>query len=116
MPSDKRSEANSGSSFKPPWYYATAENKLKEGKLLLVKAGGRDILLVKTEGQINALSNICPHARCPMHTGRLEEFNLVCICHGRRFDVRTGECLNDSLNLKKYEWKLEDESIGIKIE
>lgn len=109
-------EKGTGAGFESPWYYATEESKLKEGKLLLVKAGGKDILLVKTEGQIHAFSNICPHARCPLHTGRLEEFTLICICHGRRFDVRTGKCLNDSLNLSRYEWKLEGENIGVKIQ
>lgn len=116
MSSEKMYQAGSGSGFEPPWYYAVEESNLKEGKLLRVEAGGKDVLLVKTEGQIYAMSNVCPHARCPMDRGRIEDFILICICHGRKFDVRTGECINDSLKLKKYEWKLEGEKIGVKIE
>ena len=116
MSSEKKFQAGSVSDFEPPWYYAVEENNLKEGKLLRVEAGGKDVLLVKTEGQINALSNVCPHARCPLDRGRLEDFILTCICHGRKFDVRTGECINDSLKLKRYECKLEGEKIGVKIE
>ncbi|KKH50607.1 ferredoxin [Methanosarcina sp. 1.H.T.1A.1] len=116
MPSEKVPEKGSISGFEPPWFYAAEESSLKEGKLLHVEPGGRNVLLLKAEGQIHAFSNLCPHARCPMDRGRLEEFTLTCLCHGRRFDVRTGKCLNDSLELKRYEWKLEGGRIGVKIE
>ena len=116
MSSEKISETGSVSGFEPPWYYAVEENNLKEGKLLHFTVGEKDVLLVRSEGQINALSNICPHARCPMDRGKLEDFVLTCLCHGRKFDIRTGQCLNDSLELKRYEWKLEGASIGVKIE
>ncbi len=52
----------------------------------------------------------------PYGQGTLKEFILTCICHGRKFDVRTGECLNDSLQLKRYEWKIEGGKVGVKIE
>jgi 3-phenylpropionate/trans-cinnamate dioxygenase ferredoxin subunit len=116
MSSEKVSEAGSVSGFEPRWYYADEEHNLKEGKLLRVEAGGKDVLLVKTEGRICALSNVCPHARCPMDRGRLEDFILTCLCHGRKFDIRTGECLNDSLKLRMFEWKIEGGSVGVKIE
>jgi 3-phenylpropionate/trans-cinnamate dioxygenase ferredoxin component len=116
MSSEEISQVSSVFSFEPPWYYAVEENSLKEGKLLRVQVRSKDILLVKTDGQINALSNFCPHARCPMDRGRLEDFILTCICHGRKFDVRTGECINDSLKMERYECKTEGEKIGVRIE
>jgi len=116
MPSEKVPEKGSISGFEPPWFYATEESSLKEEKILNVESGGRNVLLLKVEGQVHAFSNICPHARCPLDKGRLEEFTLTCPCHGRRFDVRTGECLNDSLQLRRYESKSEGGKIGVKIE
>ncbi|MCQ1536791.1 Rieske (2Fe-2S) protein [Methanosarcina sp. KYL-1] len=116
MSSGKVNETGSISGFEPPWYYAGEEADLKEGKLLRLEAGGKDVLLIKNEGQVYVFSNICPHARCPLDRGRLEDFTLTCLCHGRRFDIRTGKCLNDMLELKKYEWKLEAGKIGVKIE
>lgn len=116
MPFEKVSKAGQGSGFEPPWFYAAEESSLTEGKLLHVEPGGRNVLLIKVEGQIKAFSNLCPHAKCPMDKGRLEEFVLICPCHGRRFDVRTGECLNDSLKLRQYESKFEDGKVGVKIE
>lgn len=116
IPSEKIPEKSSTFVFEPPWFYAAEENNLIEGKLMHVEPGGRNILLLKVEGQIHAFSNLCPHAGCPMNKGRLEEFTLVCPCHGRRFDVRTGECLNDSLKLRRYEFKSESGNVGVKIE
>lgn len=116
MPFEKIPETGSISGFESPWFYAAEENSLKEGKLLRVEPGGRNILLLKVEEQIRAFSNICPHAGCSMDKGRLEEFTLICPCHGRRFDVRTGECLNDHLKLRRYELKSEGGKVGVKIE
>ena len=108
------SEKTSG--FEPPWHYAGEESGLKEETLHLVELEGKEVLLIKKEGEIYAFSNICPHARCPLDRGTLDDYELKCICHGRRFDIRTGECLNDSLELKKFELKLEAGKIGVKLE
>lgn len=116
MQSEKNSETGPISGFEPPWYYAAEEEALKEGKLLHVEPAGRNVILLKAEGQIHAFSNLCPHTKCPLDRGRLEEFTLICPCHGRRFDIRTGECLNDSLKLRRYELKSESGRVGVKIE
>lgn len=116
MPFEKVPETGPISGFEPPWFYATEENILTEGKLMRIELGGRNILLLKVEGQIQAFSNLCPHAGCPMDKGRLEEFTLICPCHGRRFDIRTGDCLNDSLKLRRYGSKSEGGKVGVKIE
>ena len=116
MSSEKVQETGSVSGFEPPWFYAAEESSLTEGKLLRVEPNGRNILLLKVGGQIQVFSNRCPHAGCPMDKGRLEEFTLTCPCHGRKFDVRTGECLNDSLNLRQYESKSEGGKVGVRLE
>ncbi|MPM36097.1 hypothetical protein SDC9_82692 [bioreactor metagenome] len=66
MPFEKVSETGSISNFEPPWFYAAEENSLTEGKLLRVDPGGRNVLLIKMEEQVQAFSNLCPHAKCPM--------------------------------------------------
>lgn len=116
MPIEKVPEAGLTSGFEPPWFYAAEESSLTDGKLLRVEPGGRNILLLKVGGQIQAFSNLCPHAGCPMDKGRIEKFTLICPCHGRKFDVRTGECLNDSLKLRQYESKSESGRVGVRIE
>ncbi len=116
MVSEMTSGTGGAPGIKPPWHYAAEESDLKEETLHLVELEGKGIVLIKEEGQIYAFSNTCPHARCPLDRGTLEAHVLMCICHGRRFDIRTGECLNDRLELKKVEWKLEGGKIGVKIE
>ncbi len=114
--SGKIPETGDESAFELPWHYAAEENDLKEGNLHLVELEGKGILLIKKEEQIYAFSNTCPHAHCPLDRGVLKGHELKCICHGRKFDIRTGECLNDSLELRKVEWKLEGGKIGVKLE
>jgi nitrite reductase/ring-hydroxylating ferredoxin subunit len=32
----------------------------------------------------------CTHAGCSLGQGALDGFELICLCHGSRFDVRSG--------------------------
>ncbi|GGX60374.1 Rieske (2Fe-2S) protein [Streptomyces fructofermentans] len=41
------------------------------------------------DGSYGAFSSVCTHAGCPID--RLEGTELVCPCHGSRFDATTGE-------------------------
>ena len=45
-------------------------------------------------GQIYALADLCTHAECPLSEGELDGEELVCPCHGSRFNVKTGEVLS----------------------
>lgn len=67
--------------------------ELREGAVVGVKIGERQVLLAKVEGRVYALSNRCPHKGFPLHKGRLEGHTLTCAYHGGRFDIRTGACL-----------------------
>ena len=116
MPVEKVSKVKPVSGFEPPWFYATEESNLIEGRFLRVEPAGRNVLVLKAEGQIQAFINLCPHAGCPLDKGRLEEFTLTCLCHVKKFDVRTGESLNSSLKLRRYETRLMEGRIGVKLE
>jgi len=45
----------------------------------------RDLLLVRSGGELRAFSARCPHLGCRLD--RLEGQELVCPCHGSRFDL-----------------------------
>lgn len=45
----------------------------------------RDLVLVKSGGDLRAFSSRCPHLGCRI--ARLEGSELVCPCHGSRFDL-----------------------------
>ena len=66
---------------------------LAEGTLLQrVRSSGDAICLVRHNGEISALSDICTHQHFSMSLGDLlEDGTLQCAWHGARYDCTTGE-------------------------
>lgn len=78
-------------------------SKLSEGKAHKISIGdpvagtGRDVLLVRLDGEVHAIDNQCPHAGAFIADGELVEGKfLVCPLHNYRFDPKTGACVNAS--------------------
>jgi nitrite reductase/ring-hydroxylating ferredoxin subunit len=67
---------------------------LPVGDMNVVKAGDREILLIRLETGIYALDNFCAHGGCRLVHGRLEGETIRCLCHGSVFNVKTGEVLD----------------------
>jgi 3-phenylpropionate/trans-cinnamate dioxygenase ferredoxin subunit len=68
-------------------------SELVEGRAAQrILATGEAICLVRHEGGISALSDICTHQHFSMSQGDvLHDGTLQCAWHGARFDCRTGE-------------------------
>ncbi len=66
---------------------------LAEGTVLQrVRSSGDAVCLVRHNGEISALSDICTHQHFSMSLGDLlEDGTLQCAWHGTRYDCRTGE-------------------------
>ena len=64
------------------------------GDMLLVDLDGERVVLANAGGRIYALAELCTHAECPLSEGDLDGEELVCPCHGSRFDVKTGAVLS----------------------
>ena len=93
------------------------ENKLQEDTMKLVVVEGIPVLLIKQFGQVFAIDNRCPHMGCAFSDGTLEGLVIVCPCHEWRFNLRTGEYEEEpSMKLTKYEWKIKDGKIWVKLE
>lgn len=45
-----------------------------------------DAIVITEKGQTAVFSPVCPHLGC--HINRLEEGELICPCHGSRFNLR----------------------------
>jgi nitrite reductase/ring-hydroxylating ferredoxin subunit len=69
------------------------EKDLPVGDMNVVKAGDREVLLVRLDTGIYALDNFCSHGGCRLGYGKLEGETIRCLCHGSVFDVKTGEVL-----------------------
>ena len=67
--------------------------ELSEGSVLQrLRSAGDAICLVRQNGQISALSDICTHQHFSMSQGDLlPDGTLQCAWHGTRYDCSTGE-------------------------
>jgi 3-phenylpropionate/trans-cinnamate dioxygenase ferredoxin subunit len=67
--------------------------ELAEGMVLQrVRSTGDAICLLRQNGEISALSDICTHQHFSMSQGDLlHDGTLQCAWHGARYDCRTGE-------------------------
>jgi 3-phenylpropionate/trans-cinnamate dioxygenase ferredoxin subunit len=81
--------ADEGSAFEP----VASLGELPEGTVMQrVRSSGDAICLVRQNGQISALSDICTHQHFSMSQGDLlADGTLQCAWHGARYDCRTGE-------------------------
>ena len=87
------------------------ENK---GKRFIINE--TEIAVFKTNGNIFALSNICPHQQTALiYDGFIEDGCVVCPAHGWKFDLRTGNKKSGSRGLDSYEVKIVDEIIYVKV-
>lgn len=64
--------------------------ELKPGKMVGAEAGGKMIVVVNLEGKYYAIGNRCTHMGCMLSDGTLKGEIIQCVCHGSRFDVKTG--------------------------
>jgi 3-phenylpropionate/trans-cinnamate dioxygenase ferredoxin subunit len=60
--------------------------------------GPEAIAVVRFEGEVYAVQDVCSHAEVPLSEGDVEEFGgaptIECWMHGSCFDLRTGEPTN----------------------
>ena len=66
---------------------------IAEGTILKrVRSAGDAICLVRVQGEISAVSDICTHQHFSMSLGDVfEDGTLQCAWHGAQYDCRTGE-------------------------
>ncbi len=69
---------------------------------------GREILLIRLDGQYHAYDGLCPHSGTPLADGRLDGTSLTCSAHEWEFDARTGAGVNPAAAcLKRYEVRVD---------
>ena len=77
----------------PDFEAVASLGELAEGTVLQrVRSSGDAICLVRHNGEVSALSDICTHQHFSMSQGDLlGDGTLQCAWHGTRYDCRTGE-------------------------
>jgi nitrite reductase/ring-hydroxylating ferredoxin subunit/uncharacterized membrane protein len=75
------------------WTSAADASGLPEGRPLRVVVDDTPVLLVREGELIFAIHDRCSHRGCSLSEGDVEGSEIVCSCHGSRFDLRNGAVL-----------------------
>jgi nitrite reductase/ring-hydroxylating ferredoxin subunit len=89
--------------------------ELAPGAMTRVELRGRRILLANVAGRYCAVDDTCTHEAASLSTGVLKGELVKCPLHNSRFNVCTGEALEEPAedNLRTYAVRLEGERILI---
>ncbi len=87
------------------------------GRTRRVVVDGHPILIANVEGRLYAVDDTCTHEDSSLALGCLKGELISCTLHGSRFNVRTGEPMEEPAEepLKTYAVHVEDELIHIEL-
>lgn len=92
--------------------------QVKPGKMLCVTHGARRIMLANVDGRIHAVDDQCSHEDASLATGSLKGDCVKCPLHGSRFDLKTGQPLDEPAEepIHVYPVKLSGDAILVAID
>tara|TARA_B100000315_G_C14015567_1_gene336504 strand:- start:44 stop:358 length:315 start_codon:yes stop_codon:yes gene_type:complete len=93
-------------------------NEIPVDTLLRKSIRGSSIILIKKNNSVYAIENQCSHMNYPLSDGELNQYEIECIYHGAKFDIRNGEptSLPATENIRTYEVVIKEEEVFICID
>lgn len=90
---------------------------LPAGRMKCIAIGGRRLLLANVDGRFCATDDTCTHEDASLSTGVLKGGLVRCPLHGSRFNVCTGEVLEEpaELNLRTYRVRVEGDRVLVAV-
>ena len=100
------------------WVKAANTKDISNEEIVSMDLEGRELMLIKKDGNISALDRICTHERADLSMGFLGENYITCPLHLSQFEVETGKALNPPAEnqLKSYKVKIEENGIYVLLE
>ncbi|MEU3877521.1 MULTISPECIES: non-heme iron oxygenase ferredoxin subunit [Streptomyces] len=91
--------------------------ELEEDTPKRVEVDGTPVSLVRTEGEVFAINDICSHANVSLSEGEVENCHIECWLHGSSFDLRTGkpDCLPATQPVPVYPVKIEGDDVLVSV-
>jgi len=91
---------------------------LAEDSATRVELDGVPICLVRTEGEVHAVSDICSHADVSLAEGEVDGLTIECWLHGSRFDLVSGQPtgLPATRPVPVYPVKIEGDDVYVSLE
>jgi nitrite reductase/ring-hydroxylating ferredoxin subunit/uncharacterized membrane protein len=72
------------------WTAAADATALPDGRPVRVVVADTPVLLLREGELVYAIHDRCSHRGCSLSEGKVEGHEIVCGCHGSRFDLRSG--------------------------
>jgi 3-phenylpropionate/trans-cinnamate dioxygenase ferredoxin subunit len=97
---------------------ACSLNDLAEGESFAAEVNGEPVAIVRTEGEVFAIRDVCSHAEVALTEGEVDGYTIECWLHGSCFDLRTGEPTNKPATtpVPVYPVKIEGADVLVSIE
>ena len=101
----------------PQWHDLTAVTDLPPSGMLSVPIAGRKpaILILHLDDDWYAVDDRCSHEDYPLSIGCIHHGMLKCSLHGSRFDLRTGQPLDEPATdpIRTYPVRVEDGRVWV---
>lgn len=97
-----------------PNYFAVAKlTDIKPDYPIRVRVGRHDVALIKIDGEIFAIDNICTHSYVSLADGFVNGDIIECPLHGACFNIRTGKVVSPpaTVDLKTYAVRIEGDDV-----
>ncbi len=72
------------------FHRACAAADVEDGTAIRVMLDGVPVAIVRSDGEVYAIHDVCSHANVALSEGEIEDQTLECWLHGSRFDLVTG--------------------------
>jgi 3-phenylpropionate/trans-cinnamate dioxygenase ferredoxin subunit len=97
------------------FFMAARAGDVPPGGMKRVDIGARRILLANVGGQFYAVDDTCTHEDASLSSGALRGEWVKCPLHGSRFNVRTGEVVEEpaSERLATYPVRIEADEVWV---
>ena len=94
------------------WTKLAKVSELPTGALIEVEHGEKIVALCNVEGEIRAMSGVCPHQGGPLGEGMLNGSLVTCPWHMWEFDSGTGVCaFSSEVTIPTYAVRVEADSV-----
>jgi len=97
------------------WLELGPYDALENNKLYAKNYERVNFLVSRIDAEVYAIQNQCDGSFLPMDQGQLEDHILTCPWHGCKYDIRTGESIDQTKKLETYPVEIEEDGI-LKVE
>ncbi len=99
------------------WTSVAAIDELAPKQMKRVEVAGKRLLLANSEGKHYCVDEMCCHEDYSLWFGCIKDRSIKCSLHGSRFDLESGQPLNEPAEcpLRTYPTKVEGGQVWVEV-